>query len=66
MDSQNSRSSGFIIAMSFLMFALGSYDFMLRNPIREKIVIYSIILVGSVVFLVILWWRFRSGKKMET
>ncbi|MBD5089760.1 MAG: hypothetical protein HDT30_13295 [Clostridiales bacterium] len=56
----------FIVAMSFFMFALGSYDFMLRNPIREKIVIYSIVLVGSVVFLVILWWRFRSGKKMET
>lgn len=56
----------FIVAMSFLMFALGSYDFMLRNTIREKIGIYSIVLVGSAVFLVVLWWRFRSGKKIET
>ena len=56
----------FIIAMSFLGFALGSYDFMLRNTIREKIGIYSIVLVASAVFLIILWWRIRSGKKIET
>lgn len=56
----------FIALMCFFMIVLGSYDFMLRNTIRDKIGIYLMVLAGSVVFLMILWWRFRSGKKIET
>lgn len=49
-----------------LIVLLGSYNFMLTNTIRDKVGIYLAGFVVSIVLLGILWWRFRSGKKMET
>ncbi len=50
--------SGFIVLSA-------SYDLMLRNTLRVKIGIYLAGFVMILVFLYILWWRFRLGKKME-
>lgn len=48
-----------------IMIFIGSYDFMLRNTIKAKMGIYLAGVVVILVFLFLLWRRFRSGKKME-
>lgn len=48
-----------------LMIFIGSYDFMLRNTLQDKMGMYLAGIAAILAFLFLLWRRFRSGKKME-
>ena len=50
----------FIGVVVFVVSAVSSYDFMLRNTIEDKIGIYLAVLAGIIIFLVVLWNRFQS------